>query len=150
MRKYVIECVGLFFLSACSGQPKGITLDVQETKPEEMISPVVDQQIVQEDTTIYTMEHPTTAYLEDFAEYFQQNNRYANWDKANERRTIIQCVVEKDGRATQVRVARDSGEDRLDAEAVRLIEEAVYVPMKTAGGQPVRSLFTIPVYFPPR
>ena len=93
----------------------------------------------------------TTAILKDWKNYFQQNNQYKDWPKDDEKKTMILAVIEADGTATDVKVARSSGIDKLDKEAIRLIENAEIEPATNEEGNPIRMKnWIIPVYFPPR
>lgn len=108
-----------------------------------------------------------TATLPDALDYFRTNNRYKDWDAAKGKRIMIGAVVEKDGRATDVKVVRawdynpatggmknktdgTCGVKELDEEAIRLIREAKLLPGKMKEGTPVRSKFVIMVEFPPK
>ena len=93
----------------------------------------------------------TTATLKDWKNYFRQNNQYKDWPKDDEKKTMILAVIEADGTATDVKVARSSGIDKLDKEAIRLIENAEIEPATNEEGNPIRMKnWIIPVYFPPR
>lgn len=63
---------------------------------------------------------------------------------------MVGAVIEKPGKAMQVRIVKSSDNPELDAEAIRLIEEAPIDPAIDEEGNKVRSNFMIPVYFPPR
>lgn len=67
---------------------------------------------------------------------------------ANEQgRVLATFVVEKDGSISDVKIAKSSGFDRLDAEAVRVIREMpAWIPGKHEG-EVVRARFVLPVYF---
>ena len=67
---------------------------------------------------------------------------------ANEQgRVLVAFVVEKDGSISDVKVAKSSGFDRLDAEAARVIREMpAWVPGKHEG-EVVRARFVLPVSF---
>ena len=67
---------------------------------------------------------------------------------ANEQgRVLVAFVVEKDGSISDVKIAKSSGFDRLDAEAARVIREMpAWVPGKHEG-EVVRARFVLPVRF---
>ena len=67
---------------------------------------------------------------------------------ANEQgRVLVAFVVEKDGSISDVKIAKSSGFDRLDAEAARVIREMpAWVPGKHEG-EVVRARFVLPVSF---
>lgn len=61
-------------------------------------------------------------------------------------RVIVQFVVEKDGSATQVEVARGV-DPSLDKEAIRVVKEMPKWKPGQQRGKPVRTKFTLPVQF---
>lgn len=67
---------------------------------------------------------------------------------ANEQgRVLVAFVVEKDGSISDVKIAKSSGFDRLDAEAVRVVREMpAWAPGKHEG-EVVRARFVLPVNF---
>lgn len=67
---------------------------------------------------------------------------------ANEQgRVLVAFVVEKDGSISDVKIAKSSGFDRLDAEAVRVVREMpAWMPGKHEG-EVVRARFVLPVNF---
>jgi len=113
-------------------------------------TPVLTEELVHdEDTTIWDMPY-YTPYLTDWKTYFPANNRFKDWPKDDEKMVMVGAVIEKSGKAVRVRVVRSSEVDKLDAEAIRLIEEAPIDPARDEEGNKVRSNFRIPVYFPPK
>ena len=62
-------------------------------------------------------------------------------------RTVCQCVIEKDGTVSNVRVMRSSGSALLDAEAVRVISSMPAWQPGQIQGNPVRVKYTIPIQF---
>lgn len=61
-------------------------------------------------------------------------------------RVWVDFVIEKDGRVSNVRVARTSGDENIDKEAVRVVRE--HFPKMTpakSGGRPVRMSYTVPI-----
>ena len=55
-------------------------------------------------------------------DYFRKNNRYNDWDSKNPKETLIEYVVEKNGKASHVSIKESSGNAELDQEAIRLIK----------------------------
>ncbi|MCD7932957.1 MAG: energy transducer TonB [Tannerellaceae bacterium] len=110
---------------------------------------LTDDMIHDEDTTIYDMPF-NTPYLTTWKTYFPANNRFKDWPKDDEKMVMVGAVIEKPGKAMQVRIVKSSDNPELDAEAIRLIEEAPIDPAIDEEGNKVRSNFMIPVYFPPR
>ena len=72
-------------------------------------------------------------------DYFRKNNRYNDWDSKNPKETLIEYVVEKNGKASHVSIKESSGNAELDQEAIRLIKEAVYTVAKLKNGKEARA-----------
>lgn len=106
---------------------------------------------IQEDTTIY-YDVFSTLDIADPLKYFRENNKYTDWNKADEKRVLVEFVSEKDGTTSQVKVRRTCGVDKLDNEALRLVEKLKYEePAKDANGRPIRGgNMVIFVFFPPK
>lgn len=127
----------------------------QETIKEVILAEsaaIVDPAILEEDTTIYEMPH-NTAFLDDWQNYFRENNQYKDWDKKDQTKILIKAVAEKDNTATGVHVHpkfQDTGNEDLRNEAVRLIENAKISPGRNQDGDIIRSNFVIFVFFPPQ
>ena len=116
----------------------------------------VNETAISPDTTNDNLDAPpySTATLLNAKEYFRTNNKYKNWDPKNSKTVLIKAIVEKDGSTTNVKVMKECDEDILNKEAVRLIRDAkangAHIdPAKNEDGNPVRSKWAIPVYFPP-
>lgn len=86
----------------------------------------------------------------DFKEYFRTNNRYKDWDVNDQKEIMMVFIVEKDGSTSSVEVGKSSGVEKLDQEAIRLIQNLTFDPAINLKGKPVRSKYTMPVYFPPQ
>lgn len=72
-------------------------------------------------------------------DYFRKNNRYNDWDSKNPKETLIEYVVEKNGKASHVSIKESSGNAELDQEAIRLIKEAEYTVAKLKNGKEART-----------
>lgn len=72
-------------------------------------------------------------------DYFKKNNRYNDWDSKNPKETLIEYVVEKNGKASHVSIKESSGNAELDQEAIRLIKEAEYTVAKLKNGKEARA-----------
>lgn len=72
-------------------------------------------------------------------DYFRKNNRYNDWDSKNPKETLIEYVVEKNGKASHVSIKESSGNAELDQEAIRLIKEAEYTVDKLKNGKEARA-----------
>ena len=82
-------------------------------------------------------------------DYFRKNNRYNDWDSKNPKETLIEYVVEKNGKASHVSIKESSGNAELDQEAIRLIKEAEYTVAKLKNGKEARAVgMMINVTFP--
>lgn len=148
--KSILTIMSIILASAwvsCSGNSKNVqTLDDEVTveKEDQLVEPLA------EDTTIHAMPY-YTAHLEDAIAYFRANNKYKDWDKNDERRAFVKCIIEKDGTPTQIEIGGEgTGKPELDEEAIRLIKEGTISPALNEQGKPVRSKFIIAVLFPPK
>lgn len=72
-------------------------------------------------------------------DYFRKNDRYNDWDSKNPKETLIEYVVEKNGKASHVSIKESSGNAELDQEAIRLIKEAEYTVAKLKNGKEARA-----------
>jgi TonB family protein len=91
------------------------------------------------------------ADLLNWKEYFRENNRFKDWDSKDEKRVLVKSVIEKNGKASNIEIAESSGNEELDNEAIRLVQEATFSTGKNLKGQPVRSGdFIVQVFFPPK
>lgn len=72
-------------------------------------------------------------------DYFRKNNRYNDWDSKNPKETLIEYVVEKNGKASHVSIKESSGNAELDQEAIRLIKEVEYTVAKLKNGKEARA-----------
>lgn len=72
-------------------------------------------------------------------DYFRKNNRYNDWDSKNPKETLIEYVVEKNGKASHVSIKESSGNAELAQEAIRLIKEAEYTVAKLKNGKEARA-----------
>lgn len=72
-------------------------------------------------------------------DYFRKNNRYNDWDSKNPKETLIEYVVEKNGKASHVSIKESSGNAELGQEAIRLIKEAEYTVAKLKNGKEARA-----------
>ena len=79
-----------------------------------------------------------TPYLDNALEYFIANNKYKDWDPNNKKEVWLGFVVEKNGKASDIKVVKSCGIEELDKEAVRLIKEARHVPGTNNNGEPIR------------
>lgn len=133
------------FLACNSPQKKGI----EDSNVPDSVSHKQEIALT-EDTVIYKTPY-YTAELENWKEYFRENNKYKDWPKNDRKTALIQCIVEKDSITRGVKVlGQGSGNSELDNEAVRLISEAKVSPAMDGNRKPVRSVFSILVFFPPQ
>jgi len=142
--KTTLFLITLFLSVGCGNQQKPQTLE--EEGPKEQVT----QQVIVEDTTVYDMPYSTAA-LENPKEYFRANNKFKDWDKANQQRVIVRAIIEKDSTASNIQVMKNDLEyPELKAEAIRLIEEAKILPALNENGEKVRSKWIIFVFCPPQ
>ena len=92
-----------------------------------------------------------TAILDKAKEYFRQNNVYKDWDPNDKKETRLSFIVEKNGTTSSIKVIHSSGIEKLDKEAIRLIEKAHFLHGTNLKNEPIRCGDTqIIVYFPPK
>lgn len=92
-----------------------------------------------------------TAILDKAKEYFRQNNVYKDWDPKDKKETRLSFIVEKNGTTSSIEVIQSSGIEKLDKEAIRLIEKAHFLYGTNLKNEPIRCGDTqIIVYFPPK
>lgn len=92
-----------------------------------------------------------TPQLENYKQYFRTNNKYNTWDSDNKKEVLVGYIVEKNGKPSGVFVKTSCGIQELDDEAVRLINEAHFLPGINFKDEPIRcGDMMIPVHFPPQ
>jgi protein TonB len=127
--------------------------DVKGKEPENPVviteviqTPVVDDKIYEEvDQKAYFIGGQTA--LEEF---IGENLVYPEAERVNEitGQTLVSFVVELDGKVVDVKVARTSGNARLDAEAVKVIKKCNHrFKPGRKNGKDVRSYCRIPINF---
>ena len=81
--------------------------------------------------------------------FIAENIKYpaAAKDAGKEGRAFVKFIVKKDGSITDAGIMKSSGDESLDAEAVRLVKEMPEWNPGTQGGKPVNVQFTLPVVF---
>lgn len=82
-------------------------------------------------------------------QFLSQNVKYPPIAQENgiEGRVIVQFVVAKDGKISDVEVVRSGGDPSLDREALRVIKAMPRWIPGTQRGKPVRVKYTVPVNF---
>lgn len=111
--------------------------------------PAVEQSTAVEEPTDTIVFN--TAQLSDWKEYFQTNNKYKDWDPKQKTKALVGAVIEKDGTPTKLKIIKSSGNEQLDQEAIRLIQQAPIKPAINKAKQPVRQTnWVIFVEFPPK
>lgn len=116
---------------------------------------IIDSQEGNSDNRIYRFkdlkEIKHTAILDKAKEYFRQKNIYKDWDPKDKKETRLSFIVEKNGTTSSVEVIQSSGVEKLDREAIRLIEEAHFLHGTNLKNEPIRcGDMEIIVYFPPK
>jgi TonB family protein len=83
--------------------------------------------------------------------WFMANNKYKDWDKNDPKRVMVDFIVEKSGKTSNVTIVESSGIEALDKEAIRLVEKLKFKPGIDLKGNPVRcGDMKIDVFFPPK
>ena len=103
----------------------------------------------QDDDPVYLIANQMPAFRGNIQDYLKQSIQYPQeaLEQEIEGRTIIRMIVNKDSTISDVTVGRSSGNELLDQEAVRVIEQMPkWIPGKN-GGNVVRIRYTLPVIF---
>lgn len=81
--------------------------------------------------------------------FIQENMQYPKDAKAakKEGRVLCSFIIDKTGEVTEVKVARSSGTQSLDDEAVRVVSLMPNWKPGMESGKPVRVIYTIPLVF---
>lgn len=127
-------------------------INKEEPQKEELPQVIIQEDVIEQDTIVTDMRMiGETPQLKDWKNYFLQNNKYKDWDAKDPKQTMIGYAVEKNGKASNVKVMRGSENEDLDKEAVRLIEEGEFTVGKDINGKYIRTgTMAIVVYFPPQ
>lgn len=105
-------------------------------------------QAVQEPEHVFSAVEEMPVFNGDLIQWLSENVRYPETaaENAIQGRVIVQFVVEKDGRISNVTVARGVDKD-LDLEAVRVVKTMPRWKPGKNGGTPVRCQYVLPVVF---
>ena len=103
------------------------------------------------DSTIYNSVQEPPVYpggMSNFARYLGASIRYPMYSREHniQGRVIIQFIVEKDGRLSNIHILRSVSPD-IDQEAMRVMQGCPNWVPGTQSGKPVRVKFTIPLNF---
>ena len=81
--------------------------------------------------------------------FLGENTHYPKESEKNkeEGRAIVKFIIDKDGTVTDVEIARSSGYELLDKEAVRVVSSMPKWKPGSISGEFVRVQFTLPVNF---
>ena len=125
-------------------------LNVVEDEVEEVMA--VDPTNDEGDETVYMVVETMPEFPggpQEMMKYIGTNIKYPVVAQENgiQGRVICQFVVEKDGKVTDIKVVRSSGDESLDKEAVRLINSMPKWKPGKQRGKPVRVKYTVPVNF---
>lgn len=114
-------------------------------------APVAPEPVQEETEEIFTVVEQAPEFpggQSELMKYLSSSIRYPEIAVENgiQGRVIVQFVVERDGSATQVEVARGV-DPSLDKEAIRVVKEMPKWKPGQQRGKPVRTKFTLPVQF---
>ncbi|MBO5817700.1 MAG: energy transducer TonB [Paludibacteraceae bacterium] len=121
-------------------------IEIFEIAPVEVVEEVEEEELVF--VIVETMpEFP--GGQQAMMKFIAENVQYpANaMEKGIQGRVICQFVVEKDGKPSNIKVVRSSGDASLDEEAVRVIGTMPKWKPGIQRGKPVRVTFTLPLSF---
>lgn len=146
-----------FIVCACNNKNPNINKEELITElttesEQEKSHQTITIENTEQDTIVTDMRMVgTTPVMKNWKNYFLENNKYKDWDKSDSKRTMVTYVVEKNGKATDVKVSNSSGNDDLDKEAVRLIQGGEFTVGQDMNGQYIRTgkMFIV-VHFPPQ
>lgn len=144
-------------ISCDSGNSKQIlSSDNNSENPEDVIA-IENNKIMERneninDTILFSNEIFNTPYIKDVKSYFRQNNHYKDWAKEDKKEVVINYSTLKDGTNINVRVRKSSGIQKLDNEAILLIQNMKYdEPAIDFEYNPINvENMAILVYFPPQ
>jgi len=123
-----------------------ISLCAQETQPQPLAADSADEEV------IFIEVGPVPEFPggpKALFDYLRFNTRYPKqaYRKGIEGRVVCQFVVKKDGKVSNVKVARSSGNKSLDREAVRVIRSMPKWKPGMYQGKPVNVKYSVPVTF---
>lgn len=141
------------FWSGCSGN-RSLEMDkgeIETSLAELEISPKAtgsaNQEAAEKDSIF--SNPPTTASLKDWKNYFRTHNQYKDWNPKDKKQVLVSAITTKEGKPTEVQIVSSCKIDKLDKEALRLIQNAELDPARDEQNNPVRSKWFIMVMFPP-
>lgn len=118
------------------------------TPPPAPVAPEPTQEETEEIFTVVEQAPEFPGGQSELMKYLSSSIRYPEIAVENgiQGRVIVQFVVERDGSATQVEIARGV-DPSLDKEAIRVVKEMPKWKPGQQRGKPVRTKFTLPVQF---
>ena len=135
-------------------ETESIEINTEDDKDVEVvIAPPVEAPVEEEEEEEIFMVVETMPEFpggqQEMMKYIGTNIKYPVIAQENgiQGRVICQFVVEKDGKVTDIKVVRSSGDASLDKEAVRVINSMPKWKPGKQRGKPVRVKYTIPVNF---
>ena len=137
------------------GRSAGEIVRVKYTVPVsfKMTTPVPTQKpadVQNSDSTIHAIvdEMPEfTGGQQALFDYLSQHIKYPEKANGATGRVIVEFVVEKDGQISNMKIAKSSGNEYLDAEAIRLIRTMPKWKPGKLKGKPVRVKYCVPIKF---
>ena len=123
-----------------------ISLCAQETQPQPLAADSADEEV------IFIEVDPVPEFpggQKALFDYLRFNTRYPKqaYRKGIEGRVVCQFVVKKNGKVSNVKVVRSSGDKSLDREAVRVIRSMPKWKPGKYQGEPVSTKYSCPVTF---
>ena len=103
----------------------------------------------QDDDPVFVIANRMPMFRGNLPDYLKQSIQYPQeaLEQEMEGRVIVRMIINKDSTVSDVTVARSSGNELLDQEAVRVIEQMPkWLPAKN-GDKVVRCRYTLPVTF---
>jgi TonB family protein len=145
----IVFGVGLPFLSAAQGNRIKVVND-----PPPPAAPAPKMDYPSKENTSTEKPEAMPVFLGKFKDFYAKNMKHPLDAKGKERIgvTVVAFVIEADGLATDVHIGKSSGDELLDAEALRLVglmENKAYWKPATHHGVPVAVFYTLAVRFKP-
>ena len=153
---YVLPVVAIAALSFSTVETANATVSETLPKGNEIVADnegeLVENYLANDDEKVFQVcenapEFPGGA--EAMMKFIAENIKYpaAAKDAGKEGRAFVKFIVKKDGSITDAGIMKSSGDESLDAEAVRVVSSMPKWKPGMQGGKAVNVQFTLPVVF---
>ena len=153
---YVLPVVAIAALSFSTVETANATVSETLPKGNEIVADnegeLVENYLANDDEKVFQVcenapEFPGGA--EAMMKFLSQNLKYPDdaKDAGKEGRAVVQFVVKKDGSISDAKIVRSTGDNSLDAEALRVVSSMPKWKPGMQGGKAVNVQFNLPVVF---